>query len=203
MPYAGFTSPDYVPPTGFLTLLTVCTSRRPPGLFHPGHAHGVPPSRAFPPRRAVTPLDARCRPVVRRSNLTRSEPASYPPSTMAENDRFTSPSPNQPESGPPSRLCSLRGSVANQRGLRPLEVRCSHGLSPRRGSTPPYLGRCLHRPPPMGFPRPPFHRPEGRRLVDRDTLRSIDRCEGWPLSLETGNPPMRFPTLSCCSKMHA
>lgn len=59
--YAGFTSPDYDPPTGFLTLLAACTSSRPPGLFHPRHAHGVSPSRAFPSRRAVAPHSAHCR----------------------------------------------------------------------------------------------------------------------------------------------
>jgi hypothetical protein len=33
----------YVPPPGSRTLLTGCSSARPPGLFHPGGAHGVRP----------------------------------------------------------------------------------------------------------------------------------------------------------------
>jgi hypothetical protein len=38
-----------------------------PGLFHPGHAHGVPPFRAFSLCRAVVPLDTRCLPGVCRT----------------------------------------------------------------------------------------------------------------------------------------
>jgi len=64
MKSAGFASPDYDPSTGFLTLLTAFTSSRPPSLFHPGHAPGVSPSRAFPSRRAVTPHSVHCRPCV-------------------------------------------------------------------------------------------------------------------------------------------
>lgn len=39
--HAGFTSPGFVPPPGFRTLLTACSSARLPGLFHPGSALGV------------------------------------------------------------------------------------------------------------------------------------------------------------------
>jgi hypothetical protein len=38
----------YVPPTGFLTLTTVCSSPERPALFHAGNAHGVLLSRGFP-----------------------------------------------------------------------------------------------------------------------------------------------------------
>jgi hypothetical protein len=38
----------YVPPTGFLTLSTVCSSPERPALFHAGNAHGVSLSRGFP-----------------------------------------------------------------------------------------------------------------------------------------------------------
>lgn len=69
--YAGDAASDYAPSTGFCTLLTAFTSPNPPGLFHPGVAHGVLPFRAFPSRRAVTPLNARFRLNVHR---LRSEP---------------------------------------------------------------------------------------------------------------------------------
>jgi hypothetical protein len=38
----------YVPPTGFYTLSTVCSSPERPALFHAGNAHGVLLSRGFP-----------------------------------------------------------------------------------------------------------------------------------------------------------
>jgi len=43
----GFAAPGYDPPPGFRTLLTACPTLIPPGLFHPGSAHGVAPFRAF------------------------------------------------------------------------------------------------------------------------------------------------------------
>jgi hypothetical protein len=47
----GFAAPGYGPPPGFRTLLTVFPALIPPGLFHPGSAHGVVPFRAlFLPR---------------------------------------------------------------------------------------------------------------------------------------------------------
>jgi hypothetical protein len=39
----------YVPPTGFRTLSTDCSSPERPALFHAGNAHGVSLSRGFPP----------------------------------------------------------------------------------------------------------------------------------------------------------
>jgi len=68
---AGLASPDYGPSAGFRTLLTVCSAPLPPGLFHPGGALEVPPFRAFPPRRAETPLGARCLPDVHVRDPTR------------------------------------------------------------------------------------------------------------------------------------
>jgi hypothetical protein len=47
----GFAAPGYGPPPGFRTLLTAYPAPIPPGLFHPGSAHGVAPFRAsFLPR---------------------------------------------------------------------------------------------------------------------------------------------------------
>jgi len=47
----GLAAPGYDPPPGFRTLLTVFPALIPPGLFHPGSAHGVMPFRAlFLPR---------------------------------------------------------------------------------------------------------------------------------------------------------
>jgi hypothetical protein len=45
----GLASPAAFPPSGFLTLLTVCSSRHLTGLFRPAGAHGVVhPSELFP-----------------------------------------------------------------------------------------------------------------------------------------------------------
>jgi hypothetical protein len=45
----------YVPPPGFLTLLTASSSRRPPALFHAGGTRRVSPFGAFPFRRSRGP----------------------------------------------------------------------------------------------------------------------------------------------------
>jgi len=45
----GFASPGYVPPSGFRTLLTAFPAPIPPGLFHPGSAHGVDALQSFFP----------------------------------------------------------------------------------------------------------------------------------------------------------
>jgi len=62
----------YVPPPGFLTLLTACSAPTPPGLFHPGGAHGVRPFRAFSSRGAAAPSGARCPPDVHAAGPPRS-----------------------------------------------------------------------------------------------------------------------------------
>jgi len=91
---AEFASPDYGPPTGFLTLLAACTSSCPPGLFHPGHAHGVLPYRAFPSRRAVAPHSARCRPVVCRSLAEPSRTRDVSAPRHGRKRPFRKPEPN-------------------------------------------------------------------------------------------------------------
>jgi hypothetical protein len=45
----GFASPGYVPPPGFRTLLTAFPAPIPPGLFHPGSAHGVATLQSLAP----------------------------------------------------------------------------------------------------------------------------------------------------------
>lgn len=56
---AGLAFPDYVPSSGFRTLLTVCSPAIRPALFHAGSAHGVFPFRAFSSTAAVVPFDTR------------------------------------------------------------------------------------------------------------------------------------------------
>jgi hypothetical protein len=46
--YTGFASPDYAASSGFLNLLTPCSSRNPPALFRAGDALGVLPSEVSP-----------------------------------------------------------------------------------------------------------------------------------------------------------
>jgi hypothetical protein len=57
---AGFTSPGFVPPSGFRTLLTACSSARLPGLFHPGGVLGV---RSSEPSSRPTSRDVSRRPL--------------------------------------------------------------------------------------------------------------------------------------------
>jgi hypothetical protein len=49
----------YVAPSGSLTLSTPCSLRDLPGLFHPGYAHGVNPTRPSSSHGAVRPLERR------------------------------------------------------------------------------------------------------------------------------------------------
>lgn len=83
----------YVPSPGFLTLLTACSAPTPPGLFHPGSAHGVAPFRAFSSRGAATPSGARCPPDVHAAGPTRPpRPASsraepWPTRAGTQNER--------------------------------------------------------------------------------------------------------------------
>ena len=64
----------YVPPSGFRTPLTACSSPDYPALFHAGALMEFPPFRAFPSSGAVTPLGAPCPPVVSRTRVP-CEPA--------------------------------------------------------------------------------------------------------------------------------
>jgi hypothetical protein len=52
----GSHTAGYVAPSGFLTLSTLCSPRDLPGLFHPGPALGVRPSRPSSSRDAVRHL---------------------------------------------------------------------------------------------------------------------------------------------------
>jgi hypothetical protein len=54
----GLASPGYVPPSGFRTLLTACPAPVPPGLFHPGSAHGVAALQSFVPSEEPLRLSA-------------------------------------------------------------------------------------------------------------------------------------------------
>lgn len=56
----GCCRPRHVPAPGIRTLLPAYSSRRLPGLFHPGSAHGVPPFRGFPSQEAAP--SRRCAP---------------------------------------------------------------------------------------------------------------------------------------------
>jgi hypothetical protein len=118
---AGFTSPGYGPPPGFRTLLTVSSAPLPPGLFHPGGAHGVLPFRAFPSRRAGAPLDGRCPPDVHVRGPTRCLP---PVSTRAAPWCVRAGSPDE----------TVEAANARLQGFTPSESPLpSSGGSGRRG----------------------------------------------------------------------
>jgi hypothetical protein len=59
IPPVSFHLTGYVAPLGFLNPSTLCSPHDLPGLFHPGSAHGVLPSRLFSPRNAVRLLRRR------------------------------------------------------------------------------------------------------------------------------------------------
>ena len=56
----GLTSPDFAAPSGFLSLLTRCSTHAVTALFHAASVHGVSASRGFPLPLAATTFAARC-----------------------------------------------------------------------------------------------------------------------------------------------
>jgi hypothetical protein len=59
LPSVSFHLTGYVAPLGFRTPSTPCSPHDLPGLFHPGPAHGVVPSRPCSLRNAVRPFERR------------------------------------------------------------------------------------------------------------------------------------------------
>jgi hypothetical protein len=111
----------FVPPSGFLTLLTVCSSTDFPALFHAGALMEFLPFRAFPSLGAVTPFGVRCLHAVGlqdRSLYHRANPAARgllrrrPRGTsrrFANHRDARSRTPTQPgRAGSTPRLCSPR-----------------------------------------------------------------------------------------------
>jgi hypothetical protein len=67
----------YVAPLGFRTPSTRCSPRSLPGLFHPGPAPGVFPSRLCSPRNAVRPLERRSPPAIQMQRSAASSPQGF------------------------------------------------------------------------------------------------------------------------------
>jgi len=132
----GFASPGYVPPSGFRTLLTAFPAPIPPGLFHPGSAHGVDALQSLVPSEEPLRLSAPCA-LLSFPSPTRLAacPNAVTRGTMVPARRSVRrgcESRNAPASGP----CSPRKSVAIQRWFRPPATRCSPGLLPLQGTSP-------------------------------------------------------------------
>ena len=131
--YSGLAAPEYGPPTGFLTLLTVYAPVELPALFHAGDTHGVFPFRAFPSRAAVAPLDARSPHAV----------------SSALGDRVRARRPQQPArrrdaNGAPC-MCRSRHEEPDSRAWHRLGVRLPQlGVSLTAGSMLSW-GSCLFR----------------------------------------------------------
>jgi hypothetical protein len=129
----GFASPGYVPPPGFRTLLTAFPAPAPPGLFHPGSAHGVATLQSFlPPEEPwrLSALDALL------SFPSPARLAAFPDAvtrgTMVRARRSVRQSYESRDASA-SGLCSPRESVAIRQWFRPPAARCSPGLQPLQG----------------------------------------------------------------------
>jgi hypothetical protein len=177
----GFPRPDYAPSPGFRTLLTVCSSSIPAGLFHPAHAPGVSPSRALLLR------GSRC--ALRRSLPSwRSPPA---PHTIVlvlapwRSDDFGDAAGARLAF---TALLRQRSPSLGRARLGARRARSSPGLSPSPGKRPPHLGPRFRVPPPSGLLTDPFHPAEAARLGPEGAPRSVDQCDGRPASLEAGCP---------------
>jgi hypothetical protein len=129
----GFASPGYVPPPGFRTLLTAFPAPAPPGLFHPGSAHGVATLQSFlPPEEPwrLSALDALL------SFPSPARLAAFPDAvtrgTMVRARRSVRQSCESRDASA-SGLCSPRKSAAIRQWFRPPAARCSPGLLPLQG----------------------------------------------------------------------
>lgn len=129
----GFASPGYVPPSGFRTLLTAFPAPIPPGLFHPGSAHGVATLQSFAPSeeplRLSTPAALLSLPSPTRLAAC---PDAVTRGTMVP-ARRSARRGRESRDAPASGLCSPRKSVAIRRWFRPPAARCSPGLQPLQG----------------------------------------------------------------------
>jgi hypothetical protein len=127
----------YVPPTGFRTPLTACSSPDYPALFHAGALMEFQPFRAFPSPGAVAPLGVRCPPAVGRLRMPH-EPAgpTATPCPTTRHDNPTRESNRRPFTAisQPTKPARLQGlaprdeSVAPPRRLGRRRARCSPGL---------------------------------------------------------------------------
>jgi len=129
----GFASPGYVPPSGFRTLLTACPAPIPPGLFHPGSAHGVATLQSLlpseEPLRLSTPAALLSLPSLARLAAC---PDAVTRGTMVR-ARRSARRGRESRDVPASGLCSPRKSVVIRRWFRPPATRCSPGLQPLQG----------------------------------------------------------------------
>jgi hypothetical protein len=149
----------FVPPAGFLNLLTAFPSPHLAALFHATDACGVLPSELSPPRGAVPPLDGLCPPVV----LPPSPPFRR---RMTPGGRRLQGFVPLLESVAPvccyTPRCSLLSWVSS-----PLGFSLSRPWSLLPGSSPPGLGfrsaEAFLPPDLQGFPLP------GARLVSEET----------------------------------
>jgi hypothetical protein len=129
----GFASPGYVPPSGFRTLLTAFPAPAPPGLFHPGSAHGVATLQSFVPPEEPLRLSA---PAALLSFPSPARLAAFPNAvtrrTMVRSRRSVRRGFESRDASA-SGLCSPRESVAIRQWFRPPAARCSPGLQPLQG----------------------------------------------------------------------
>lgn len=129
----GFASPGYVPPTGFRTLLTAFPAPAPPGLFHPGSAHGVATLQSFSPSEEPLRLST---PDALLSFPSPARLAACPDAvtrgTMVHARRSVRRGCESRDASA-SGLCSPRKSVAVRQWFRPPAARCSPGFVPLQG----------------------------------------------------------------------
>jgi hypothetical protein len=140
----GLASPGYGPPTGFRTLLAVCTPADLPALFHAGDAHGVSPFRAFPSLEAVAPLDARSPRAVSPTLRNRVDPKRAPRLGTRPRHGERAESQRQHREEPDSKAWHLSGVRLPQLGVSlTAGSMLSWGSSLFRASRDPDLGQLL------------------------------------------------------------
>lgn len=177
----------YVPSPGVLTLLTACSASTPPGLFHPGSAHGVRPFRAFSSRGAVAPSGARCLPDVPARGPTR-QPATMSSRAEPWFVRADPPPPTtEADAGRLQGIAPLESSLPSSGGLDRQRLDALLGFTSLQGLHCPCLTRRF---------TPRNSRERRRRSLPatevagslRRPLFEAYRPGSLPLSLETGCP---------------
>jgi hypothetical protein len=183
----------YVPPPGFLTLLTVCSSTGLPALFHAGALMEFRPFRALPSPGAVTPLGAPCLPAVHRNSM---EPAAGQARLRGTHSTIGHAARRRTSGRPVVPVHVLRRSLPRRLGFEALlpeasplhrrrlvgrqRARCSPGLPPAK-DPPPRLRAAMQASPLLprvGRDAPGPGNPEAAgSIAPSSAPRRLDRVE--------------------------
>jgi hypothetical protein len=160
----------FVPSSGFLPLLTVCSSPSLPALFHAGALMGFVPFRAFPSHRAGTPFNARFPHAVSSRRLDERDVRATKQPTEADHP-----------TSPPIHV-STRKTLAQLQGFAPCEspLQATWGLAQAAARCSLEFSNLLQGIPPLAVGPDSHRRPPP--LLASPTLRPLRRTNARSVS---------------------